>query len=515
MEKLTKNDQFHKSLKVNLEKAKEIFHLPANADVVLREVDIQCLGWRPGAVIFIEGLTDKFNLLEGVLKPLVKGPETELKKAGPGKDPIIETLISRDLSGYEIQSVDNWFEAVEAINYGKTLILVEGCREALVVETKGWDRRGIEKPDNERVIVGPHESFNETLKNNTSLLRRLIRNQDLVTELIHLGKQNRTDAALLYLEGLTDPQLLERVRGRLESLSTDYIGGAGVLEQFIEDNPWMPFPQLLVTERPDRAASYLMEGKVLIILDGNPTVLAAPATFYSLLHGAEDYYLRLPYAAFTRLLRLLALFLCTFLPAIYVGLFLYHTETLPVELLLSVTASRESVPFSTVAEILFMEFAFELLRESAIRVPGTIGNTIGIVGALILGQAAVEAGIVSTVLIVVIAFTGLASFAVPNYTFSFGYRFMRFFFTILAACFGFVGIAAGLVFTFSYLAGQESFGVPFLAPVTPRIKTEPDRLFRGPVWSMDRRPAYEHPLNRRRQPRISRGWKKGRGGEEH
>ena len=165
------------------------------------------------------------------------------------------------------------------------------------METKGWDRRGIEKPDNERVIVGPHESFNETLKNNTSLLRRLIRNQDLVTELIHLGKQNRTDAALLYLEGLTDPQLLERVRGRLESLSTDYIGGAGVLEQFIEDNPWMPFPQLLVTERPDRAASYLMEGKVLIILDGNPTVLAAPATFYSLLHGAEDYYLRLPYAS--------------------------------------------------------------------------------------------------------------------------------------------------------------------------------------------------------------------------
>ena len=168
--------------------------------------------------------------------------------------------------------------------------MVDGCREAVLIETKGWDRRGIEKPDNERVIVGPHEGFNETLKNNTSLVRRLIRNENLVTRMIKLGSQNRTDAAVMYVEGLTDPGLLEQVEERLNSLETDYIGGTGVLEQFIEDNPWMPFPQLLTTERPDRAASYLMEGKVLIVLDGNPSVLAAPATFYSLLHGAEDYY---------------------------------------------------------------------------------------------------------------------------------------------------------------------------------------------------------------------------------
>lgn len=514
MTTLTKKEGFAKSVEVNIRRAKEIFHLSVNSDVILREVDIQCLGWRPAAAIFIEGLTDKFNLIEGVLKPLVNGPEMPVKRGTLGAAEIIETLKRRDLSGYEMNSVDNWPDAIEGVNYGMTLILVDGCREAVLIETKGWDRRGIEKPDNERVIVGPHEGFNETLKNNTSLVRRLIRNENLVTRMIKLGSQNRTDAAVMYVEGLTDPGLLGQVEERLYSLETDYIGGTGVLEQFIEDNPWMPFPQLLTTERPDRAASYLMEGKVLIVLDGNPSVLAAPATFYSLLHGAEDYYLRLPYAAFTRVLRLLALFFCTLLPAIYVGLFLYHAETVPMELLLSVTASRESVPFSTIAEIIFMEFAFELLRESAIRVPGTIGNTIGIVGALILGQAAVEAGIVSTVLIVVVAFTGLASFALPNYAFSFGYRFLRFMFTILAAFFGFIGIAAGLLFSFSYLSGQESFGVPFLTPITPRRKTEPDRLLRGPVWSMDRRPAYDQPVWTRRQPKISRGWKR-KGGKGH
>lgn len=321
MTTLTKKEGFAKSVEVNIRRAKEIFHLSVNSDVILREVDIQCLGWRPAAAIFIEGLTDKFNLIEGVLKPLVNGPEMPVKRGTLGAAEIIETLKRRDLSGYEMNSVDNWPDAIEGVNYGMTLILVDGCREAVLIETKGWDRRGIEKPDNERVIVGPHEGFNETLKNNTSLVRRLIRNENLVTRMIKLGSQNRTDAAVMYVEGLTDPGLLGQVEERLNSLETDYIGGTGVLEQFIEDNPWMPFPQLLTTERPDRAASYLMEGKVLIVLDGNPSVLAAPATFYSLLHGAEDYYLRLPYAAFTRVLRLLALFFCTLLPADLCGAF--------------------------------------------------------------------------------------------------------------------------------------------------------------------------------------------------
>ncbi|HHY06855.1 MAG TPA: spore germination protein, partial [Clostridia bacterium] len=235
---------------------------------------------------------------------------------------------------------------------------------------------------------------------------------------------------------------------------------------------------------------------------------------FSLLHSSEDYYLRLPYGNFLRILRVLALFITILTPSIYVSIVTFHQEMIPTELLLAIAASRATVPFPTIFEVFAMEFAFELIREAGVRVPGVIGNTIGIVGALILGQAAVQAGIVSPILIIIIAITGLASFAIPNYSLSFSFRGRRFIFTVLAAFFGFFGIAGGLFFSLITLVNMKSFGVPFLAPISPKIKRGPDVVWRGPVWSMEERVDYLAPLDRRRQPNISRGWiKKPRGGK--
>jgi spore germination protein KA len=391
-------------------------------------------------------------------------------------------------------------------------VFIDTCAQSILVDAKGWERRSVDRPEIEQVIHGPMEAFNETLLTNVTLIRKALRNENLVTELLEVGAGSRTSVALMYMFDLVSPALLKKVKERIQSISTDYVGGTGVLEQFIEDQPWMLFPQLLSTERPDRSASFLMEGKVVIILDGNPTALIAPATLLSFLHSPEDYYLRIPYGNFIRAIRFLALIIAVITPAFYISIATHHQEMIPTDLLLSLAQARERVPFPTAVEVILMEFSFELIREAGVRVPGVIGNIIGIVGALILGQATVQADVVSPILIIVVAITGLASYSVPNYELGFAFREIRFIYTIMAAFFGFPGISAALFFTLVLLSAKESFGIPYLAPMAPHLKTEPDRLVRGPMWSMEQRPAYLRPKDLRRQPKISRGWIKKRGG---
>jgi spore germination protein KA len=499
------------SLEDNKRYLEKIYSLPKNKDIILREFYIALETPLKAFVLFIDGLADKEIINNSILKPLMVLLDEETEIEGNEAATYIKEHL---LPGHDVLALEKYRQILDFVNYGNTAIFIEGCAQCLVIETKGWDRRSVGKPEVEQVIMGPHEAFNETLRSNTALIRKALRNENLITEMVKVGARNKIDVAIMYLEDLTNPQLVAEVKRRIASIDTDYVGVSGVLEQFIEDEPFRLSPQILTTERPDRVVSFLVEGHITVIVDGGPQALIVPATIFSLLHSSEDYYLRMPYGNFLRILRVFALFIAILTPSIYVSIVTFHQEMIPTELLLAIAASRATVPFPTIFEVFAMEFAFELIREAGVRVPGVIGNTIGIVGALILGQAAVQAGIVSPILIIIIAITGLASFAIPNYSISFSFRGRRFIFTILAAFFGFFGIAGGLFLFLLSLVNMKSFGVPFLAPVSPKTKTGPDVVLRGPVWSMEERVDYLAPLDRRRQPNISRGWiKKPRGGK--
>lgn len=492
-------------LSINKHYIEEIFSLPKNKDIVIREFVISLKEPVRAFAVFMEGLTDRATINEIVLRPLMLLSKFEEKV---NILDITEYIKDRILFGNQVEVGQKYSDIIEKINYGSTAIFIEGSPDCLTVETKGWDKRSISTPEVEKVIRGPHEAFNETLRSNTGLIRKALRNHNLITEIEKIGERNKTDVAIMYLEDVANPSLIQEVKRRISSIKSDYVGETGILEQFIEDHPFMAAPQILATERPDRVVSFLIDGKVAIFMDGNPNALIVPATIFSLLHTPEDYYLRLPYGNIVRLLRVVAAFIAIITPGTYISITNFHQEMIPTDLILSIAAAREAVPFPTIVEVIIMEFFFELIREAGVRVPGVIGNTLGIVGALILGQAAVEAGIVSPILIIVVAVTGLASFAIPNYSMSFAFRGARFVFIGLAAVFGFFGVTAGLFLLLISLASMKSFGVPLLSPIGPRTKTGPDVVLRGPVWSMEIRPDYVDSLDRKKQPRISRGWMK-------
>ncbi|HEX9063188.1 MAG TPA: spore germination protein, partial [Clostridia bacterium] len=377
----------------------------------------------------------------------------------------------------------------------------------------GYEKRSVEKPITENVVMGSQEGFTEDLRTNLSLIRRIIKNKNLITEMIKVGKTNQAYVSIVYINGIVNQELVKEVKKRLKSINKDFIIGSGMVGQYIEDNPFMLFPQVLSTERPDRVASFLMDGKVAIITEGTPFAEIVPITFYYLIQTSEDAMLRWQYGTFLRLIRILGVFVSVLLPALYIALALFHQEMIPTELLASIARSKENVPFPKVVEILLLEISFELIREGGIRIPGVIGQTLGIIGALILGQAAVAAGLVSPILIIIVAVTGLGSFAVPNYSFALGLRVIRFFFFFLASILGFYGISLGLVLVACIMCSTKSFGVPFFSPVAPKTKSTGDLIVRQPVWSQENRQDYLNVPNRKKQSNNVRGWKNNKGGQ--
>lgn len=374
-------------------------------------------------------------------------------------------------------------------------------------------KRNVDKPVTENVVRGPHEAFTEDLRTNITLVRKIIKNKNLITEIFPIGDTNNSRCAVLYIDGVVQPDLIKEVRRRIKSIKTDFILGEGMLEQFLEDSPFYIFPQLLNTERPDRTAAMLMSGQAVIIVDGMPSASSVPVTFFSLFHTSEDSYSKWEYGTLVRIIRLLGLMFALFLPGLYVALTLYHREMIPTDLLAAIAKARENIPFPTIVEVLVMEISFELIREAGIRVPGVIGTTIGIIGALILGQAAVAANIVSPILIIIVAVTGLGNFALPSYTFATGIRITRFVFILAGATAGFYGISAAFFIVGGIACHLKSFGVPFFSPIAPKTKVNPDIVIRQPAWRQEERGDFLNTPNRRRQPKVSRGWvKKNPGG---
>lgn len=498
----------------NIARLKTIFYLPDNKDVIIREFGLGIDGRIKAAAVFIDGLTDKQLQNLSVFQPLMLLSNIEHNEAGENIEKLVEHHL---LPSNQVESKTKFRDAVDGILMGNTAIFVDRVPRVFVVETKGWEHRQVEKPLAEMVIRGSQEAFTETLRINTGLIRKTLKSPNLVTEIIKVGKLGQMDCAIMYMKGITNPELVREVKRRIESLQIDYVQDSGVLEQMIEDNPFGIMPQMLVTERPDRVASLLVEGRVAIILDSNPFVLVVPTNIFGLLHSAEDTNLKWPYGSFLRLIRVLAAIVSLLLPGFYLALTNYHQEMLPTDLLMSIAGSRETVPFPSIVEMLIMEVSFELIREASVRMPGPMGPTIGIVGALILGQAAVSAAIVSPIMIIVVAVTAIGSFVIPSYFLSFSLRISRFGYLLLGFTLGFVGLAMGIFLQLILMVRLKSFGVPFLAPVGPRTSSGSDLVLRSPAWQQELRPEFINPLQIRRQPKISRQWIKripsGGGGE--
>ncbi len=497
-----------KKLQTNLQNIKLEFNSPTNQDVVIREFKV--MQQSDAFIVYIDGMADKNTINDYILRQLLErhNPSNNIRTN------IVDYIANNLLASNQIVKESEYKEIVKQVLNGLTALFIDDCEQCILIESRGFDKRSVAPPLTETVVRGPQEAFIENLRTNITLVRRIIRNKDLVTEMIPVGNENNMTCAVLYMKGIANPKIIEEVKRRICSIDLDFVSTDGVLDQLIEDHPMALFPQILSTERPDRTASFLIEGKVAIICDGTPFASVVPVTFFHMFHTSEDYSLRWQGGTFLRLVRVIAGTLAVFLPGLYVALILYHQEMIPAELLVSLAKARENIPFATITELLMMEISWELVREAGVRVPGVVGQTLGIIGAVILGQAAVAAGLVSPILIIIVAITGMGNFAIPNFGLSFGIRILRFAFILLGAIAGFYGIAAG-VFIFGGLAcSMKSFGVPYFSPIAPKTKTSPDIITRMPIWLQKTRPDAINTQKRQRSGKVVRGWTKGRKGTD-
>lgn len=497
--------EISKDIDDSLAHMKKVFSVPINSDIIIREFEIVVKKELIKAfIIFIDGMTDRMVINVDILQPLMLLSNIEIENRD--KD-IIGYVKNHILPQNQLKVVSKYKEVIDEINFGGCGIFIDGVDQAFAADVKGWEHRGVERPNTELVIRGPQEGFSELLRANTAMIRKILKDSDLIIESIEIGSRNKTPCCLLYIRDITNESLVNEVRRRLKSIKVDYLLDSGELEQFIEDRTFLPSPQIIATERPDRTASHLTEGKVAVIVNGSPYSLVMPATGIELMHSPEDSYVRFPFGSFMRIFRYIGLFLTLLLPGLYIAITNYHQEMIPTDLLIAIEASREKVPFPSVVEIMIMEISFELIREAGIRIPGPIGPTLGIIGALILGQAAVAANIVSPILIIIVAVTGIGSFAIPNFSLALSFRMLRFAYIILGAVAGFLGITTGIFLHGLMLANTKSFGVPLLAPFGPITKNLiNDEVARFPIWKQEKRPDFLNTKDEEKQPEISRGW---------
>jgi spore germination protein KA len=496
------------NLMSNIERMKKEFNMPKNQDVVIREFKVARM--INAFILYINGMVDKNNVNDFILRQLMMPEHFIDLEVGCSIDYIIDNILSINI----VKKEKEYEKIINHVVNGVTAIFVEGCDECLIIENQGYEKRSVEKPVTENVIRGAQEGFNEDMRTNITLIRRIVKNKNLVTEIMPIDKTNKTNCAVLYIKGIANPTIIKEVKRRIKNLNIDFIAGSGMLEELIADHTLMPFTQITTTERPDRASSNIMDGKVILVMEGTPYVSTIPSTFFETLQSPEDFGLKWQFATFLRYLRLFALSITMLLPGLYAAITLFHQEMIPTELLNSIVKSRENVPFPTILEIIFMELAFELIREGGIRVPGVIGNTLGIVGALILGQAAVQAQLASPILIIVIGVVGISSFAIPSYPMGFELRLFRFALIFLGSFLGFYGISIGLVIILGLACSLKSFGVPFFTPVAPKTKANPDVISSLPSYKQKIRPDFINPIDKYKAGKTTEEWVKGKDGDK-
>lgn len=477
--------QLTADLKLNLEQLQKIF--AKCSDVVRRDFYFGQVV--KVALIYIDGLADK-KLIEDTLVRTLQQASPQLARELVERSRDLAAVMEKIMPMTDVAVVDNMASLVKHVLDGDTVLLLDGFNKVLALSTRSWEHRAVEEPVAESVVRGPRESFIESLRTNTTLLRRRLKTPSLKMEIICLGRYTMTNVVITYIEDLVDPAIVREVRQRLERIQIDGVLESAYIEELIEDNPTSPFPQIDHTERPDKVVAALLEGRVGILVDNTPFALIVPTLFIQFIQASEDYYERYYLSSFLRIARFVALNIALLLPAVYVAISTFHQEMLPTNLLVRLASQREGIPFPAVIEALIMELSFELLREAGVRLPRQVGQAVSIVGALVIGEAAVSAGLVSPAMVIVVALTGISSFSLPSFAMAITLRLLRFIMLLLAGTLGFYGIMMGLLAILVHLNTLRSFGVPYLAPITPwNFSNFKDVLIRTPRWAMNSRPS--------------------------
>ena len=510
-----KIENVYSQIDANLKYIKTKYNTLINSDIITREFTLNTGSKQYKAfILYIDGMVDSQILNDFVLKPLMLknkfcNNETSKIIVQKGKKSNIANFIQDCLIPQNnIKQQSSFKDIFGGVNSGNCALFVDTLSVGFDIDVKGFKQRSISKPENEIVIKGPHEAFVENIRTNTTLLRRFTNNENLIIENTKVGKITQTNCAICYIKDIANDALVAETKYRLNNLEIDSLLSAGELEQLLTDTNSLGVPKILVSERPDYAVKSLLQGRVIILINGSPYALILPAILIDFLTSPEDTNLKPQFANFLKVVRIISSFFALLLPGLYIAITNFHREIIPTELLYSILSSRQSVPFPIIVEILIMEISFEIIREAGLRVPSPIGPTLGIVGALVLGQAAVSAAIVSPILIIIVAITGMSSFAIPDFTFSFHLRFFRFVFILLGFLAGFLGIGIGLFIYISSLCDLETFGVSYTIPYAPAVNSKNNGFMLSPIWKREDRATYLATKKEKKQNKISMKWRK-------
>ena len=508
--------QIYSNIDNNLKFLKTKYSLLINSDIVTKEfkITIQNKTYK-SLLIFIDGMVNSDSINDFILKPIMLKNSILMRNLKPRTASLAKNQITLENFIYEslipqnsIKKSKDFEDLIQKINSGFSALFIDTLNIAFCIEARDLKTRAISAPQNESVVKGSQEGFVENIRTNTSLVRKIVNNENLVIEEVNVGKISKTKVAILYMKNITNDDLVSEVKYRINNLDIDYLTSSGQLEQLIQDNRLSPFPQILATERPDRLSNNLFAGKVGIIINGTPFALIVPAIFIDFIVSPEDENLNSLFANFLRLIRCMAIFFALLLPGFYVAITNFHQELIPSELLFAISSSREAIPFPVIFEIILMEVSFELIREAGLRISSSFSTTVGIIGALILGDAAVSANIVSPILIIIVAFTGICSFAIPDFSLGFSLRIFRFMYIILGYIAGFLGIAFGIFIHFLLLNNINSFGVSYFTPFLPISNLFSDSgILLNPFWKREKRNSYLNTKKPTQQQDISMKWR--------
>ncbi|USK32043.1 spore germination protein [Bacillus sp. F19] len=486
------------NLNVNIQHVKQL--LGNSSDLVIREIQIGKGRLIKACIFYTDGLVDTNSIQNYIMKSLMLDDQDLLLSS---EQNIVQVLKDRILAVGDIQDVTEFSSLMTSLLSGDVILLLDGYSQGFKISMRGGKDRGVMESTTETVVRGPKEGFTENLRTNSALIRRKIKTPHLWLETKKIGRETVTDVGIMYIDGIANDKVIKEVHRRLDRIEIDGILESGYIEELIQDEALSPFPTVYYSERPDKIAAELLEGKVAILVDGTPIVLVVPALFVSFIQAAEDYYQRADISTLIRLLRFFSLFIALLGPSLYIAITTFHQEMLPTGLLINLAAQREGVPFPAFIEALMMEAAFEILREASLRMPKAIAQAISIVGTLVIGSAAVEAGIVSPAMVIVVAITAISSFVLPSFAMSMSIRMLRFPMMALAASFGLFGILIGFIALILHLCSLRSFGIPYMSPFGPFIKEDiTDTIVRAPRGRMLFRPRLISQKNIRREQTL-------------
>lgn len=464
---------FFRDLKRNMRLMQDALHLDENSDIVLRELD--AMGQRC-ALYYVDGMVGSSLAADFVIRPLLRCTQEYQGEQA------VEAVTRRLIEAPEVRRIPSPTEAVGALMNGLCVLIVDTADEAVAVDVRFFVKRSIGPSKTETVVIGPHEAFTEPLRDNLTLLHRMLPTPDLICKRLTVGTKVKTNVALCYLKDICPEETVRQLESRITSAQVDDVMTIGILDQLIEDDPYAPLPQTVSSERPDRAVSFLLEGQAVVLFDGSPRCLAMPMTLWHLFHAPDDSYMRWQYGSCMRIIRLIGAALSLFLPGVFVSIVIFHPISLPMSLLTNIIQSRSVISISLLNEGVLMLAVFALINEAGTRIPGLLGSSFGLVSTLILGTAAVDAGLVSPFLLIVVALSGLGSYALPDYSLSFAFRVGQFLILLAGGLLGLPGVClTGMLLLFR-VAGMQSLGQPYLAPRSPRRMHNPDLVLRAPVY---------------------------------